>query len=124
MDLSNSEIRVLGCLIEREATTPDHYPMTMNSLTAASNQKSNRSLVTEYTDIEVMDAVDRLRERGLALTVHGKGDSALKYNHVCGTPSNSLSGRPLCLRSLLRGPQTRGECSRGMARGSIAGRAR
>jgi uncharacterized protein YceH (UPF0502 family) len=110
MDLTNSELRVLGCLIEKEMTTPDYYPMTVNSLMAASNQKSNRSPVVDYSETEVIDAVDRLRERGLARTVHGKGDRALKYKHVAGEVLE-ISTRQTALLAimLLRGPQTLGE---------------
>lgn len=110
MDLTDSEIRVLGCLIEKEMTTPDYYPMTINALVAASNQKSNRSPVVEYAEADVMGAVDRLRERGLARTVHGKGDRALKYKHVAGE-TLEISARQTALLAimLLRGPQTLGE---------------
>lgn len=110
MELTESEARVLGCLIEKEMTTPDYYPMTVNSLASASNQKSNRSPVVDYSETEVVDAVDRLRDRGLARTVHGKGDRALKYKHVVGeilkvTPRQAA----LLAVLLLRGPQTLGE---------------
>jgi uncharacterized protein YceH (UPF0502 family) len=110
MDLTDSELRVLGCLIEKEMTTPDYYPMTINALVAASNQKSNRSPVVDYTEAEVNDAVDWLRERGLARTVHGKGDRALKYKHVAGE-ALEISARQTALLAimLLRGPQTLGE---------------
>ena len=82
MNLSEQEIRVLGCLIEKEMTTPDYYPMTVNSLQAACNQKSNRAPVVDYSESVVVAALDELRDKGLARTVHGKGDRALKYRHV------------------------------------------
>ena len=110
MQLSSIEIRVLGCLIEKEMTTPDYYPMTVNALQAACNQKSNRSPVVDYTEVDVVQAVDGLREQGLARTVHGKGDRALKYRHVV-TEALGLSNQQAAVLAvlLLRGPQTVGE---------------
>ena len=110
MNLSDTQIRVLGCLIEKEMTTPDYYPMTVNGLQAACNQKSNRSPVVDYSETEVVAALDGLREQGLARTVHGKGDRALKYRHVA-TEVLELSPGQVALLAvlLLRGPQTVGE---------------
>jgi uncharacterized protein YceH (UPF0502 family) len=110
MNLTDSEIRVLGCLIEKEMTTPDYYPMTVNGLQAACNQKSNRSPVVEYSENDVVRALDELREKGLARTVHGKGDRALKYRHVA-TEVLELTAPQAALLAvlLLRGPQTVGE---------------
>jgi len=110
MDLTETELRILGCLIEKEMTTPDYYPMTINALMAASNQKSNRYPVVNYSESEVVSAVDGLRERGLARTVHGKGDRALKYKHVAEDVLE-ISSRQTALLAimLLRGPQTLGE---------------
>ena len=110
MHLSSMEIRVLGCLIEKEMTTPDYYPMTVNALQAACNQKSNRSPVVDYTEVEVVQAVDGLREQGLARTVHGKGDRALKYRHVAAEVLDLSTEQAAVLAVLLlRGPQTVGE---------------
>ena len=110
MQLSSMEIRVLGCLIEKEMTTPDYYPMTINALQAACNQKSNRSPVVDYTEAEVVEAVDGLREHGLARTVHGKGDRALKYRHVAADLLGLAPAEAAVLAVLLlRGPQTVGE---------------
>ena len=91
-------------------TTPDYYPMTVNALQAACNQKSNRTPVVDYSETEVIDALDRLREQGLARTVHGKGDRALKYKHVA-TEILELTPPQAALLAvlLLRGPQTVGE---------------
>ncbi|MCP4304059.1 MAG: DUF480 domain-containing protein [bacterium] len=110
MKLTDHEARVLGCLVEKEMTTPDYYPMTVNSLAGACNQKSNRSPVVEYTETEVVTAVDGLRHHGMARTVHGKGDRSLKYKHVVGeilevTPRQAA----LLAVLLLRGDQTVGE---------------
>ncbi|MDJ0497597.1 MAG: YceH family protein [Acidimicrobiia bacterium] len=110
MQLTPMEIRVLGCLIEKEMTTPDYYPMTINALQAACNQKSNRSPVVDYTEAEVIQAVDGLREHGVARTVHGKGDRSLKYRHVVNDVMG-LGPEPAAVLAvlLLRGPQTVGE---------------
>ncbi len=110
MHLTDPESRVLGCLIEKEMTTPDYYPMSLNSMVAACNQKSNRDPVVEYSETEVLAAVDRLRDRGLARTVHGKGDRVLKYKHVAGE-ALEMSERQVALLAvlLLRGAQTLGE---------------
>lgn len=110
MRLSEEEQRVLGCLIEKEMTTPDYYPMTVNGLVTACNQKSNRSPVVDFTETDVVAAVDQLRERGLARTVHGKGDRALKYKHVANDVLHvSPSQAALLAVLLLRGSQTSGE---------------
>ena len=110
MELSESEQRVLGCLIEKEMTTPDYYPMTSNGLTTACNQRSSRFPVVDYTETEVVAAVDLLRERGLARTVHGKGDRALKYKHVADEVLKINPQQAALLAVLLlRGPQTPGE---------------
>lgn len=110
MNLSEGEVRVLGCLIEKEMTTPDYYPMTVNSLQAACNQKSNRAPVVDYSESDVVKALDALRDKGLARTVHGKGDRTLKYKHVA-TEILELSSQQAALFAvlLLRGSQTVGE---------------
>lgn len=110
MDLNDREMRVLGCLIEKEMTTPDYYPMSLHSLAAACNQKSNREPVVDYDETEVLEAVDALRDRGLARTVHGKGDRVLKYKHVAGE-ALEITDRQSALLAvlLLRGDQTLGE---------------
>jgi uncharacterized protein len=109
-DLSEPELRVLGCLIEKEMTTPDYYPMTSNAIVMACNQKSNREPVVNYSETEVVEAVDRLRDRGLARTVHGKGDRALKYRHVA-KDTLEIGERQAALLAvlMLRGDQTLGE---------------
>lgn len=110
MELTDREARVLGCLIEKEMTTPDYYPMTVNSLASACNQKSNRSPVVDYRATEVIDAIDQLRGRGLARTVHGKGERSLKFKHVV-TEVLEVTPRQAALLAvlLLRGAQTLGE---------------
>ena len=66
MDLTDQELRILGCLVEKEAATPDHYPLTTNALVAACNQKSSREPVVDYDERAVDATVLQLRERGLA----------------------------------------------------------
>jgi len=110
VELDDRELRVLGCLIEKEMTTPDYYPMSLNSLVSACNQKSNREPVVDFAEAEVIDAVDSLRDRGLVRTVHGKGDRVLKYKHVAGETLEITSPQTALLAVLmLRGPQTLGE---------------
>jgi len=110
MSLSDVELRVLGCLVEKQMTTPASYPMTLNALVAACNQRSNRSPVVDYDAAGVDDGIERLRESGLARTVHGKGDRALKYRHVAGEVLH-LDDREVALLAvlMLRAPQTPGE---------------
>jgi len=67
MELTAEELRVLGCLIEKQATTPDQYPLSTNALVNACNQKSNREPLTDYSERTVMDAMLLVRQRGLAL---------------------------------------------------------
>ena len=69
--LSNIEARVLGALVEKQISTPEYYPLTLNALTLACNQKNNRHPVTAYTDNEVEQAVESLREKNLAYVYYG-----------------------------------------------------
>ena len=64
MELTAEELRVLGCLIEKQATTPDHYPLSTNALVNACNQKSNREPVTDYSERTVLDAMLLVRQKG------------------------------------------------------------
>src|SRR5580698_1393755 len=103
------ELRVLGVLIEKETTTPEYYPMTLNSLVAACNQKTNRWPVTEYADDDVMAALDSLKARGFAAAIIG-GSRVTKFAQRFTDKLNP--GRRetaiLCVL-MLRGPQTIGE---------------
>jgi uncharacterized protein YceH (UPF0502 family) len=106
--LSSEEVRVLGSLIEKEFTTPDYYPLTLNALTAACNQKSSRDPVVNYDDALVQRAVESLREKALARMI--TGDRAAKYRELLLekynlTPKESSL---LCVL-MLRGPQTPGD---------------
>ena len=107
--LHPAEVRVLGALIEKESTTPEYYPLTLNSLVAACNQKSNRWPVTEYDEGEVMTALDGLRARGFAASITG-GSRVTKYAQRF-TEKLNLGRREtaiLCVL-MLRGQQTPGE---------------
>src|SRR5579875_3605842 len=103
------EVRVLGALLEKEATTPEYYPLSLNALVNACNQKSNRDPVVDYDEDTVYDAVNRLREKKLALTVTGSG-RVNKYSQRISETLN-LGRRELAVLCtlLLRGPQTLGE---------------
>ena len=81
VELTATEVRVLGCLIEKEMTTPDYYPLTLNSLTTACNQKSNRDPVLELDETDVVKALDRLRHNGFAMQASGEGSRVPKYGH-------------------------------------------
>jgi uncharacterized protein YceH (UPF0502 family) len=110
MVLNEIEIRVLGCLIEKEMTTPDYYPLTLNALTNACNQKSNRDPVLGLEETDVVRALDALRLKGLAMQAHGEGSRVPKYRHSL---AEKLFLEPEELAILcelfLRGPQTIGE---------------
>jgi uncharacterized protein YceH (UPF0502 family) len=108
--LSAEELRVLGALMEKSKTTPDYYPMTINSLTAACNQKSSRKPVVQYDDNIVANALATLKRRGLISTATGGSDRAVKYKHNFAIVFPVLPAEVaiICLL-LLRGPQTPGE---------------
>lgn len=107
--LNPAEARVLGALIEKEATTPDYYPLSLNALVNACNQKSNREPVVEYDEDTVYQAIDSLREKRLALTIVG-GGRVTKYAQRISETMN-LGRRELAVLCvlLLRGAQTLGE---------------
>jgi uncharacterized protein YceH (UPF0502 family) len=108
--LSDVEARILGCLIEKQVTTPEYYPLSLNAVTLACNQKSNREPVVEYDEKKVVRGLDGLREKKLAWMVHGPNSRVPKYEHrmpeTLPLPADQLA--VLCLL-LLRGPQTAGE---------------
>jgi uncharacterized protein YceH (UPF0502 family) len=110
VDLSASEIRVLGCLLEKQRTTPDTYPLSLNALRLACNQSTNRDPVTEYDEATIRDALHRLSRRRWARLASGAGSRAPKYRHLLdealGLPEDELA--VLCVL-MLRGPQTPGE---------------
>jgi uncharacterized protein YceH (UPF0502 family) len=108
--LAPEEVRVLGCLIEKDITTPDYYPLTLNALTNACNQSTNRDPVLALSEEAVVRALDALRERKLAFMFQGADSRVPKYGHRIAEsfelprPETSV----LCVL-LLRGPQTVGE---------------
>jgi uncharacterized protein len=108
--LNTIEIRVLGSLIEKEITTPHYYPLTLNALTNACNQKNNRDPIVEFDETSVMRALESLREKTLVSIVTGAGYRVQKFKHNF-TIFYHLSHPEivvLCLL-MLRGPQTSGE---------------
>jgi len=108
--LNAVEQRVLGSLIEKSVVTPDYYPMTLNSLTAACNQKSSRKPVVEYDEQTVMNALNSLKAQSLVSTAVGASIRTAKYKHNFTTVYPLTEGQLaiICLL-LLRGPQTPGE---------------
>lgn len=114
IELNDIEARVIGCLIEKEVTTPDYYPLTLNSLTSACNQKSNREPVMTLSEVDVQQSIDGLIARRLVSDESGFNSRASKFQHrFCNTEFGDLKltaqekGIVCCL--LLRGAQTPGE---------------
>src|SRR5271168_3466787 len=110
MDLSASELRVLGCLLEKQRTTPDAYPLSLNALRLACNQSTNRDPVVDYDDAVIRDALHRLERRGYARLASGAGSRAAKYRHLLAEalPMSTDEQAVICVL-MLRGPQTPGE---------------
>lgn len=108
-DLDPVEARVLGCLIEKEMATPDYYPLSLNALVNACNQKSSREPVMALGEDEVSAALDKLKYRGMGLVFTG-GSRVVKYGHRL-VERLGVGNRELALLAclLLRGPQTLGE---------------
>jgi len=110
VELNPVEIRVLGCLVEKQRTTPDAYPLTLNALRLACNQSTNRDPVVDYDEATIREAAQRLGRQRLARLASGQGSRATKYRHLLdetlGLASDELS--LLCVL-MLRGAQTPGE---------------
>lgn len=108
--LSAEELRVLGVLMEKSKTTPDYYPMTLNSLTTACNQKSSRKPVVDYEEETVILALNSLKKKGLISTATGGSIRSVKYKHNFAIvfPVVPAEVALICLL-ILRGPQTPGE---------------
>jgi uncharacterized protein len=110
VDLDPVEIRVLGCLVEKQRTTPDVYPLSLNSLRTACNQSTNRDPVVDYDEPTIRSALDRLSRRGWVRLASGPGSRAVKYRHLLDdaldVPDPELA---LLTVLMLRGPQTPGE---------------
>jgi uncharacterized protein YceH (UPF0502 family) len=110
MDADAVEIRVLGCLIEKQRTTPDAYPLSLNSLRLACNQATNREPVVAYEERDIKAALERMSNRGWTRFASGASSRALKYRHLLDE-ALQLSGAELSLLGvlMLRGAQTVGE---------------
>ena len=80
--INEIEARVLGSLVEKQLTTPEYYPLTLNSLVAACNQKSNRDPVMSLGESEVLAAVDSMRDKNLVYLFHGSTSRTVKYKHM------------------------------------------
>jgi len=103
------EARVLGALMEKEVTTPEYYPLSLNALVNACNQKSNRDPVVDYDEDTVSDAVDRLREKKLSLLITGSGRVNKFQQRISETLNLGRRESAVLCTLLLRGPQTLGE---------------
>ena len=104
------EERVLGCLIEKGATTPEYYPMSLNALTNACNQKTNRNPVVEFDDKMVARALESMRDKGLVRVVSGADQRVPKHRHVFDQAMGLSAAQTAVLSELMvRGPQTVGE---------------
>lgn len=114
IELTAHEARVIGCLIEKEITTPEQYPLSLNALVNACNQKSNRDPVLDLDESTVQRTLDQLEQRYLVSTQTGYGSRVTKYQHrFCNTEYGTLKFSPrelgIICELLLRGPQTPGE---------------
>lgn len=110
LSLHPVEVRVLGSLLEKEITTPEYYPMSLNALVNACNQKSNRDPVVNFDEALVEQALTSLRDKGLLLSISGAGSRVQKYGHRISEKLN-LGRRELAIlcELMVRGPQTPGE---------------
>jgi len=110
LQLDFIESRILGCLLEKETTTPAYYPMTANSLEAAANQSSNRFPVTKLSPGEIAEGIQRLRDKELIIHVHVSGSRVPKYEHLLPDILELTSAENAIITVLLlRGIQTAGE---------------
>ena len=110
MDAGPAELRVLGCLIEKQRTTPDAYPLSLNALRAACNQTTNRDPVVEYDEETVRSALRRLEQRRWVRLASGRGSRAVKFRHLLDE-ALGIGEPELALLAvlMLRGAQTAGE---------------
>jgi uncharacterized protein len=110
VDLSPVELRVLGCLIEKQRTTPDVYPLSLKALRSACNQTTNRDPVVEYDEGTIRSALDELSRRGWVRLASGPGSRAAKFRHLL-PEALAVSDAEISLLAvlMLRGPQTPGE---------------
>jgi uncharacterized protein YceH (UPF0502 family) len=110
MQMSDIEVRILGCLFEKGTTTPDYYPLTLNALVNACNQKSNRNPVVTYEETSVVRGLESLQEKGLSEKIYKTDSRVPKYQHLFIKKFNlSLPEAAVLCVLMLRGPQTAGE---------------
>jgi uncharacterized protein len=110
VDAGPVELRVLGCLIEKQRTTPDQYPLSLNALRLACNQATNRDPVVDYDEHEIRQALNRLGDRGWTRLASGPGSRAAKFRHLLDSALGLDDGELSLLTVLmLRGPQTAAE---------------
>jgi uncharacterized protein YceH (UPF0502 family) len=110
LQMSPEQLRVLGCLIEKQRTTPDAYPLSLNSLRLACNQSTNRDPVVDYDEAVIRDALHRLERKGLVRLASGAGSRASKYRHLLAEALPMQDGEQAVMCVLmLRGAQTPGE---------------
>jgi uncharacterized protein len=110
MDADAVELRILGCLIEKQRTTPDVYPLSLNSLRLACNQSTNRDPVVEYDEPLIRAALERLARKGWTRLASGPGSRTAKYRHLLDEALQLTPSELAVLAVLmLRGPQTPGE---------------
>lgn len=108
--LTQTEARILGALVEKQLTTPEYYPLTVNALIAACNQKNNRDPVVSYEEDKVTRALDNLRDKNLVYVFYGATSRVVKYKHMLpGVYELEPPGTAVVAVLLLRGPQTIGE---------------
>src|SRR6201987_3340407 len=109
-ELSPAETRVLGCLIEKQRTTPDQYPLTLNGLRLACNGGTTRGPVVDYDEAAIREALHKLERRGLVRLASGRGSRAPKYRHLLAQalPMGDDEAALMCVL-MLRGAQTPGE---------------
>jgi uncharacterized protein YceH (UPF0502 family) len=108
--LNETEVRVLGSLVEKQVTTPEYYPLTLNSLTLACNQKNNRNPISAYDETTVAQALETLREKNLVYVFYGSTSRVPKYKHAMPEVMHlGQSEMALLCVLMLRGTQTPGE---------------
>ena len=108
--LTDIEARIVGSLVEKQLTTPEYYPLTLNALMAACNQKSNRDPVMSLGETDIMSAIDSLRDKNLVYLYYGTGSRTVKYKHMLASVYDlDEAGVAIAAVLLLRGPQTIGE---------------
>src|SRR5215813_11323232 len=100
LQLDDREARVLGSLVEKQITTPEYYPLSLNALTNACNQKSNREPVVSYDEQTVLEAMDGLRDKKLAWVIKRADSRVLKYGHILPEVFHLNPGEVACICAL------------------------